>query len=252
MRKIWVPFLMVWFMIVPAAVAQELETRQWEIEAPAGSEMDLNLEVVVYYGTEKTPVVLRSITDPLKLTAQRVEYYRQEERFFAQGKVVIEGEDAGPTPSHFLVTGEEVVYLAAEGLLKFSQGGTVQRDDVSLKAGKIFITLDEQTESMEVTSFEATNGFTLLNSEGEMTGNILKGDTNQGMVEAIGDLRFQYGEISGEADQAVYFEGDGEIHLLGTPFIYREKDYITGESIIYNLKTEKAMVFGPVRTRLYR
>lgn len=229
--------------------------QQWEVKAPAGSEMDLKEDKLLYFGTAESPVTLTSAENSFKLTARQVVYYRGREMFFAQGKVVIDGEDPGTPSQRFVVSGEEVIYLVGRGELELPQGGTVQNPQGdTLRASRILIFLDTDSATQEIKSFEASGGFELAGERGRLTGDALRGDNRQGLLEATGDIYFQSNDngLSGTAEKAVYSEELKEVHLLGEPFLYQGEDYITGEKIIYHLEIEQVKVIGPVKARLCR
>ena len=132
MKRFWVPLLLVCLSVVSIVKAEIKMTPdhtghsnpansksnsayQWEIKAPAGSEMDLKEDKLLYFGTVESPVTLTSVTNSFKLTARQVVYYRGREMFFAQGEVVIDGEEPGAPSQHFVVAGEEVIYLVSRG-----------------------------------------------------------------------------------------------------------------------------------------
>ena len=255
MKRIWFTLLFMCLVFASAVWAEggRNMTYQWEVEAPAGSEMDLKEDKLVYFGTETSPVVLTSSANSFKLTAQRVEYFKGREVFFAQGQVVIEGEDLGLPLQRFFAAGEEVVYTVNQGELEFPHGGTVRNQEGdTLRGERILIFLDKDESTQKVKSFEASGGFELLASEGRITGDMLKGEAQQGLMEATGNIDFQYNETSGTAEKAIYSDRSREAHLLGNPVIYQGDDHITGEKIIYYLDTEQIKVIGPARARLYR
>jgi len=270
MRRFWVPLLLASLSVVSVVKAEINMTNdntvnsnlansksnsvhQWEIKAPAGSEMDLKEDKLLYFGTAESPVTLTSAANSFKLTALQVVYYRGREMFFAQGEVVIDGEDPGSPSQRFVVTGEEVIYLVDRGELELPQGGTVQNPQGdTLRASRILIFLDTHSSVQEIKSFEASGGFELSGVKGRLTGDALRGDNRQGFMEATGDIYFQYSELSGTAEKAVYSEDHKEVHLLGEPLLYQGEDYITGEKIIYHLDTEQVKVIGPVKARLCR
>lgn len=255
MKRIWFTLLFICLVFASAVWAEDGQnkTYQWEVVAPAGSEMDLKEDKLVYFGTETSPVVLTSSVNSFKLTAQRVEYFKGREVFFAQGKVVVEGEDLSLPPQRFFAFGEEVIYTVNQGELEFTRGGTVRNQEGdTLRGERILIFLDKEESTQKVESFEVSGGFELLGNKGRMTGDTLKGEVRQGLMEATGKIDFQYNETSGTAEKAIYSDRSKEGHLLGSPVIYQGDDHITGEKIIYYLDTEQIKVIGPVKARLYR
>ncbi|NQY75383.1 MAG: hypothetical protein HRT90_11610 [Candidatus Margulisbacteria bacterium] len=66
-------------------------------------------------------------------------------------------------------------------------------------------------------------------------------------VEAIGKVQFNYGDIQGKSNKAVYFEKEKLIELSGSPVVTRGSDTLRGELIAVYLDGGKIVTSGKTK-----
>lgn len=252
MKKMLIVIFLLFWPGSPALAGGTVEQEVlWEIYAPAGSDIDFEAERVIYFGTEKEPVLITSSKYQLRLTAGEVEYDKKKEIFHARKKVTFEGEYRKESLMDLNARGEELLYLVKEEKLVFPAGGEFylkedEKKETRLKANWLVLSLQKGLAH----SFEAAGGFILTRDGWRLSGESMVGNMAEGALSATGNINFQYQEITGEAERLTFIENQNELRLTGNPVIHRGDDSFEGAELIYNVKTGRIKAAGPVKARM--
>lgn len=234
----------------------------WEIMAPGGSEMNLTEERMAYFATKAGPVVVTSLKLQLWFAAGEVVYEKAKGVFSAREEVVYESGAEGSTEWRALA--EEMVYSSTTGELLFPVGGQFFRkedgQEIAFTAGRLMAELDPSpqgaTSSMDGSSgvrwFRAEEGFECQGKGWRLTGQTAKGDLQEGVFQADGEVNLEYEDITGRADRLLFNEKEKVVLLTGDPVVFRGPDRIEGAELLFHLETGKITIRGAVKARLYR
>lgn len=250
-------------IVTKASLGAPLEEEViWEIEAPGGSEMNFTEERMAYFATKAGPVVATSSKLQLRFVADEVVYEKAKGVFSARQEVICEGGAEGST--EWRVLAEEMVYSSTTGELLFPVGGQffLRKEDgqeIAFTAGRLIAELapspQEATpptdESLGIRWFRAEEGFECQGKGWRLTGRTAKGDLQEGVFQADGEVNLEYEDITGRADRLLFNEKEKVVLLTGDPVVFRGSDRIEGTELLFHLETGKITIRGAVKARLY-
>ena len=229
MKRTWL-FLMI-LVVVPIVCAAET----WQINAPGGTEIDLEREVVFYYGDGSNQV--EAVMDRTTLSGDRLEFYRGESRLVAKGRVLLRRE----RPEFWEFYGPEMVYNSQSQEVLMRTGGKVifgEKRSI-LEAGEFSGNLKEQ-------SFSANRKCLLSDKDGTLFSDRMNGDLDSGIFVAKDKVVFQTENLTVQAKQAIYNQKIDIVKFSGKPLVTRGKETFTAVEISYDRKNKKIKATGPV------
>jgi lipopolysaccharide assembly outer membrane protein LptD (OstA) len=229
LKRTWL-FLVI-LVVVPIVCAAEA----WQINAPGGTEIDLEREVVFYYGAGSNQV--EAVLDRTTLFGDRLEFYRLESRLVAKGRVLLRREQ----PEFWEFSGSEIVYDSQKQEVLLRTGGKVVFGEKrsKLEAGEFSGNLKEQ-------KFIANRQCLLSDRDGTLFSNQMNADLNSGMFVAKDNVVFQTENLTVRAKKAVYNQKSDIVKFSGKPLVTRGKETFTAVEISYDRRNKKIKATGPV------
>ncbi len=230
--------LLALFLILVFADAV-LAAGQAELVAPGGGEMDLNRNIIRYFGTEAQPAVVN--WEDLSIEAKHLEYDRN------QG----------------IVTGKEKVKLTQRNPLRILECAqlTIELNRNFLTAtGNVNLRYDQQTTGTANhlewdrvgQNVRLTEKPEIAYQEWHISGEQMEAQLERGIFSASGRAQIIGNDTVAKAGRIV-FERDAEKAVMReNPIVVRGTNELSATEIIYDFRTKKLSANGEVRTRIIK
>jgi lipopolysaccharide assembly outer membrane protein LptD (OstA) len=210
--------------------------KAWQINAPGGSEADLEKDISYYYGTATTQVEMRT-EDGALLRADRLTYNEKEERYRAEGHV----DMVRSQPKLRRIVGPELLYNAITEDFFMPAGGQVTfgPEQGTLTAAEIKGNLKRET-------FEARTNCRLTDPDGVLTSVRMDGNALSGVFNAYEKVVFVGKKATIRSEHAVYYQKEDRAIFKDNPIVTQDKKVLTSTEIIYDIKNNRVKALGPV------
>lgn len=232
MKKSWIAAALLISLPVLGAV------ESWQIKAPRGTDVDLEKETVLYYGSAKT--LVEALAQDIRLVGETLEYQRKNGRFIAKGQVVL----TRTLPKFREFTGSLMIYDELKEDFQMPTGGKV-------RLGPEQSTLDSSKISGNIGTelFYAEGNCVLTDPNGVLTSRFMDGDCKKGQFNAREQVVFVGKNMQVRSGRAIYYQKENRTHFFEKPVVTRDKEIFTAAEIIYDLKSNKVKAIGPVEYR---
>jgi lipopolysaccharide assembly outer membrane protein LptD (OstA) len=211
-----------------------------ELVAPGGGEMDLQKNIVKYYGTDSKPVEAR--WNEMVLQTSYLEYYREQEIIKGKNGVnLVQNQPEKRT----LKSLEATIDLRREFFTATKEVFLTLRDDTTIHSG-----LMEWDQKKDEVRF---NLKPLIHyQQWRITGDSIIGNPNKGLFTVYGPVVATNDEIKIKAGKVIFNRELEHLILKEEPILIKGDNQLTATEIIYNLKTEKVTAQGVVKTKIIK
>jgi len=209
-----------------------------EFVAPGGAECDLKQGIIKYYANGSQ--LIEANWEQMNFRAKYLEYYKNSEILNAKQQVKItETMNTIKTLSC-----DELNYQHKNAVITAKQKVSLQANDL-LISGQLLIW--ERKNNLA----RLSGAPKLVYQDWEIIGSKFEAKLDQELFNIFGPVSGKNQELIFQADQVLFDRKQQKIYLEGNVVIVRqEREELTANKVIYDLKTKKFRAVGPVKSRI--
>jgi lipopolysaccharide export system protein LptA len=211
---------------------------QLEITAPGGGEMDLQQNIMKYYGLGSQLVEVS--WDDLLLETKYLEYDQKQE--ILKGKEQVELTQKAKIPR--VLKASELVVNRNQDYIVASKGVVLKYDEITSATGN----------SLEwdrgINLIKLTDQAMIIYKDWTIKGSRIEGQLDKGIFTVYGPVEAFNKLNTIRGGKLIFYRGMEKVEVEDNPLLIRGKNEIAASKIVYLINTNQVLASGMVKTRI--